>query len=146
LSSKHNHSRTGTAGRESRYPVTSPVRQPLLTETSPREGSTRPGGEGEGKGCSWRALPRPREVVGGAGGLPRFRDSQHLASRSARLLGPAAKCHRPCLCTWPGRGCGVPGEARRCWALPHGTQVLAQTLAQPLAGGRVQTHVLTVLR
>lgn len=103
-------------------------------------------GRGKGNALSGvhRTLHLVPGMVRGARGLSCFRDSQHLASCGTLSLGPAAKCHLQC--AWSGRRCQVQSKVRTPRELPQHTQVVAQTLARPLAGGRARTRVLTVLR
>lgn len=72
-------------------------------------------------------------MVRDAGRLPCFRDSQHPASCSTRLLGPAAKCHLQC--TWSRRSCRVQSkdEAIRKAASAHAGRC---TDSCPAAGRR----------
>lgn len=101
-------------------------------------------GKGNALSGVHRALHLVPGMVRGARGLSCFTDSQHLASCGTLSLGPAAKRHLQC--SWSGRSCRVQSKVRTPRELPQHTQVVAQTLARPLAGGRARTRVLTVLR
>lgn len=108
----------------------------------------KPDSKGEGKRCFWSPSPSPpcpqdqSEVLGGG-----------RASGTAILPPPAAP---GCLALWPSvtfschwtwsrRRCWVQSKERRSGTLPQCTQLIAQTSAQLLAGGRDQMHVLMML-